>query len=78
MGRNTSSLRAALSRYSDRIRRIIDLLPADEKIFFEEFLRDIDTTFSLLGHVGVEDPLEIIVIHLMRRIAQLEKRHLAK
>jgi len=73
MGRNTSSTRAVLSRYVDRIRRIMDLVPPDEKFFFEDFLKDIESTFSLVGHVGVEDPVEILIIHLIRKTARLRR-----
>lgn len=74
MGRNTTSLKVIVNRYVERVKKLSLLLPLEEKVFVEDFLRDLDSTISICGHTGVEDPLEVLLIHLIRKIAQLKKQ----
>lgn len=71
MGRNTSSLRIYVSRYVERIKKLAELLPPDEKQFIEVFLQDLETTLSICSYTGVADPLEVLFFHFIRRLAQL-------
>lgn len=72
MGRNTSSLRIAVTRYLERINRLAEVLPPEERQYIEEFLQDIETTLSLCSYTGVADPLEVLFFHLIRKLAQLK------
>ncbi|MEM4441012.1 MAG: hypothetical protein QXS14_06035 [Desulfurococcaceae archaeon] len=71
MGRTTSSLRSMVKEYVERIRRTAESLPPDEKLVVEKFLEDIETTLSIAMHVGVVDPLEVFLLHLVRRLRTL-------
>jgi RNAse (barnase) inhibitor barstar len=73
MGRNTTSLRAIVNRYTERIKKLSELLPPDERKIIEEFLRDLDSTLSLCVHTGVEDPLEVLFIHFLRLYTHIKK-----
>lgn len=70
MGRTTPSFRMAVYKELDRLFKIIDLLPVHEKEVFYRLLDGIEDTISLYTHVAApNDPLEVIIIHLIRRIA---------
>ena len=70
MGRNTPSLRTVVNEYSERLRKIAEVLPFEERVFLEEYLKDLDYTLSLCMHTGVADPLEVFLIHLIRKLSK--------
>lgn len=71
MGRSTPSLRAVVREYVERLRRIAQVLPPDERELVERYLEDIEGTLSACMHVGVVDPIEVLVLHLVRRVGGL-------
>lgn len=71
MGRSTPSLKAIVNEYIARLEKIIETLPEDEKQFFKQYLNDIETTLSICMHTGVVDPLEVLIIHLIRKLSKL-------
>jgi hypothetical protein len=73
MGRTTPSLKTAVEDYVRRFRRVSEILSSEDKIFIERFLEDLETTVSAYSHIGSTDPLEIFLIHLLRRIKILCK-----
>lgn len=67
MGRTTVSYRMALLRELERFRKIIARLPKDEEARWEEILEGIEDTISIYSDIPVNDPLEIIYFHILRR-----------
>ncbi|MEM1525918.1 MAG: hypothetical protein QW775_03450 [Ignisphaera sp.] len=72
MGRNTSSLRIAVARYVERIKKLSEVLPPEERQYIEEFLQDLETTLSLCSYTGVADPLEVLFFHFIRKLVQFK------
>ncbi|MEM0004477.1 MAG: hypothetical protein QXE10_02465 [Desulfurococcaceae archaeon] len=70
MGRNTPSLRVIVNEYVERMRRIAEILPPDERSFLEDYLEDLDSTLSICMHTGVADPLEVFLVHLIRKVSK--------
>ncbi|MCE4614275.1 MAG: hypothetical protein F7B60_01910 [Desulfurococcales archaeon] len=76
MGRTTPSLRVTVKRQLSRIESILNLLPECEAERARRLFDDIDETISLYTHSnGPIDPIELILVHLIRRIAIGECRH---
>lgn len=71
MGRTTPSLRVVTREYIDRLRKIAESLPPEEQKLVEKYLEDFETTLSISMHTGVVDPLEVFLLHLIRRIRAL-------
>jgi hypothetical protein len=72
MGRSTPSFRMAVYRELKRIERITRLMKPSEKGFIEWLIDGIDDTISLYTHVSAPlDPLEVILIHVIRRLSEL-------
>lgn len=70
MGRTTPSFRMAVYKELDRLLKIIDLMPDHERKIFYRLLDGIEDTISLYTHVAApSDPLEVVVIHMVRKIA---------
>lgn len=70
MGRSTPSLRVVVNEYIERLEKLIETLPDGEKSFFKQYLDDIETTLSICMHTGVVDPVEVLLIHLLRRLSE--------
>ncbi|MEM1634772.1 MAG: hypothetical protein QXF49_07460 [Thermosphaera sp.] len=70
MGRTTPSLRSSVSEYVERLRKISEMLPSKEKEFMNCLLEDIESTISLCMHTGVADPLEVLLIHFIRKLGR--------
>ncbi|QOR94039.1 hypothetical protein IMZ38_05195 [Thermosphaera chiliense] len=68
MGRSTPSLWISVSEYVERLRKVSEMLPMDEKEGVLRFLEDLESTISLCMHTGVADPLEVLFIHLIRKM----------
>uniref|UniRef100_A0A7C2BKH6 Uncharacterized protein n=1 Tax=Thermosphaera aggregans TaxID=54254 RepID=A0A7C2BKH6_9CREN len=75
MGRSTPSLWISVSEYVERLRKISEMLPGDERERILRFLDDIESTISLCMHTGVADPLEVLFIHLIRKMGKECKEH---
>ncbi|MCE4606131.1 MAG: hypothetical protein F7B59_02215 [Desulfurococcales archaeon] len=75
MGRTTPSLRVVVKRQLSRIESILNLLPECEAERARRLFDDIDETISLYTHsTGPTDPVELLLVHLIRRIARGECR----
>lgn len=74
MGRTTPSLWSSVSEYVERMRKISEMLPTEEREFMEYLLEDVESTISLCMHTGVVDPLEVLLIHFARRIGRQDCR----
>ncbi|MEM0368718.1 MAG: hypothetical protein QXS24_02740 [Desulfurococcaceae archaeon] len=70
MGRNTPSLRVVVNEYTSRLRKIAEALPPNERSFFEKYLEDLDSTLSICMHIGIVDPLEVFIVHLIRKLSR--------
>jgi len=68
LGRNTPSLRVIIDSYIERLRRVSKMLPPEERAFLELLIEDIESTLSVYTHIGVVDPIEIIIVHIIRRL----------
>lgn len=73
MGRNTPSLRIVVYEYVERFRKIAEIMPPSEREFLEYYLEDLESTLSMCMHTGVVDPLEIFILHLIRRFSYLKR-----
>lgn len=73
MGRTTPSLRAVVYNYASRLSKVSEILPPSEKQLFDCYLEDIDFTLSLCMHVGVADPIEVFLVHLIRKLNRLSR-----
>ncbi|MEM0379830.1 MAG: hypothetical protein QXX35_00410 [Desulfurococcaceae archaeon] len=73
MGRNTPSIKTIVYKYVNRLSKIVEILPQEERIIFTNYLNDLETTISICSHIGVDDPLEILFIHLLRRMKDLHR-----
>lgn len=71
MGRNTPSLRLVVREYAERLRKMAEVLPPSERALVERFLEDIEITLSACMHVGVADPIEVFILHLLRKLRDL-------
>lgn len=71
MGRTTPSLKQAVDRYLDRWLLLARRLDKSQGELVKELLEDIDDTLSLFSYVGAVDPLEVLVYHLARKVAEL-------
>ncbi len=70
MGRTTPSFRMAVYKELDRLLRIVDLMPEHEKRLLHRLLDGLEDTLSLYTHTAPpSDPLEVIVVHMLRRLA---------
>ena len=73
MGRTTPSLRAAVKRQVERINKLLSLLPNCEAEKARNILGGIDETLSLYTHTtGPIDPVELLLVHIVRKIAKGE------
>lgn len=78
MGRTTPSYRMAVYRELERIRRTIRYLPSSEALLLESLLDGIEETITAYLHVSPPpDPFEVIVLHMLRRIAGLRGVNMA-
>jgi hypothetical protein len=68
MGRSTPSLWISVSEYVERLRKISEMLPKDERGKILCFLEDLESTISFCMHTGVVDPLEVLFVHLIRKM----------
>lgn len=75
MGRSTPSLRASVEAYASRLRKAAEALPPDERRIVEEFLEDLESTISAFAHYGAVDPMEVLLLHVVRRMALSDKRN---
>lgn len=73
MGRSTTPLRLVVKEYTERLRRTAEVLPPSEKELVEKFLEDVETTLSACMHTGVVDPMEVFMLHFLRRMKDLCK-----
>jgi hypothetical protein len=71
LGRTTPSLRASVEDYAKRMRRVADMLPLEDRVLVEKYLEDIELTISAYTHTGLVDPLEVFIVHLVRRLREL-------
>lgn len=71
MGRTTPSLRILVGDYVARLRKIAEMLPAGERAVLEAYLEDIESTLSITMHTGVVDPIEVLLLHLLRRLRDI-------
>lgn len=71
MGRTTPSLRVLVGDYVDRLRRIAEMLPREERLLVEAYLEDIESTLSISMHTGVVDPVEVLLLHLLRKLRDI-------
>jgi len=73
MGRTTPSIRVAVRKQIARINRTLNLLPPCEADKAREILEGIEDTLSLYANTaGPVDPVELLLIHLIRKIASGE------
>ncbi|MEB3756142.1 MAG: hypothetical protein GSR79_04720 [Desulfurococcales archaeon] len=76
MGRTTPSLRIAVKRQLSRIESILNLLPECEAERARRLFNDLDETISLYTHsTSPIDPVELLLVHLIRRIVRGECRN---
>jgi hypothetical protein len=75
MGRTVPPIKPVVDNYVYRLKRLSEILEEREAEFLEYFLEDIDSTVSLCMHIGVSDPLEVLFIHLLRRLSMLIDEH---
>ncbi len=69
MGRSTPSYRMAVYKELDRLMKILELLPPRETSVIKEYLEDIEDTISLYTHQAAPiDPMEVIYLHIIRRM----------
>ncbi|MEM2024899.1 MAG: hypothetical protein QXW94_01230 [Desulfurococcaceae archaeon] len=73
MGRNTPSLRIVVREYVARLSKIAEILPPSEKKLFDCYLEDLESTLSICMHTGVADPVEVFLVHLIRKLSCFEK-----
>lgn len=71
MGRSTPPLRTAVREYVERLRKTSEVLPPQERLLVEKYLEDMETTVSAYMHTGAVDPLEVFLLHLIRRLGEL-------
>lgn len=71
MGRTTPPLRTIVREYTERFRRVAELLPPEDRVLIEKYLEDLDSTLSIYMHVGSVDPLEVFLLHLVRKAKDL-------
>lgn len=71
MGRNTTPLRAVVREYVERLRRTAEVLPPGERALVEKYLEDIEVTLSACTHAGVVDPIEVFLVHFLRKLKDL-------
>lgn len=71
MGRTTPSLRVIIREYIDRLKKTSEILPDNEQELIREYLEDIESTMSLAMHAGVVDPVEVLLLHLLRRLGEI-------
>lgn len=71
LGRTTPSLRQLVEEYVNRFSKMYELATGGDKEKFRAFLEDLDTTISMCAHIGVVDPLEVLLIHLVRRLDKI-------
>ncbi len=78
MGRTTPSYRMAVYRELERIRRTIRYLPSREALLLESLLDGIEETVTAYLHVSPPpDPFEVVVLHMLRKIAGLRDVNMA-
>lgn len=70
MGRTTTPLRQLVDNYVERLKRVSTMLSRQEREAVLEFLSDLDNTASILSHEGVVDPLEVFLVHLLRKLGR--------
>lgn len=73
VGRSTTPAKALTRKYVDRWVRLANLLPAGEGEVLKEVLSGVDETASLAAHVGVADPLEVMLIHVVRLLIRCRR-----
>ena len=71
MGRSTPSLRVVVRDYVERFKRAAEMLPREDRALVDRFLEDLETTLSAYMHVGSVDPLEVLILHLVRKMREL-------
>lgn len=69
MGRSTTPLKQVVYCYLERWNRVIELMDQREADCIRKVLEDIDSTISLFTHVGAVDPMELILLHVLRKLA---------
>ncbi len=78
MGRTTPSYRMAVYRELERIKKTIKYLPRGEAAVLEFLLDGIEETITAYLHVSPPpDPFEVVVLHMLRRIAGLHSVNMA-
>ena len=76
LGRTTPSLRSTVKRQVERINKLLSLLPSCEAEKAREILDGIDETLSLYTHTnGPVDPVELLLVHIIRKMASGECRN---
>lgn len=71
MGRTTPSLRMVIREYIDRLRKTAEMLPGGEQEVIREYLEDIESTVSMAMHTGIADPVEVLLLHLLRKLREI-------
>lgn len=68
MGRTTPSIRMALYKELARMNRLINKLPPREADKIRNMLEDIEDTLNLfMETTGAIDPLEVLLLHFIRK-----------
>lgn len=70
MGRTTPSHRMALIREYSRIKKLVEEMPEDEKRIWFKILEDFEDTITLYNNIAFSDPIEPVIIHVLRKLAQ--------
>ena len=70
MGRNTTPMKQIINNYVVRLEKVAGMLSPQEREAILYFLKDLDETTSLLSHTGVVDPLEVLLIHFLRKLGR--------
>jgi hypothetical protein len=78
LGRTTTPSKVLVRKYVERWRRLAKLLPSSEGEALKELLKDVDETASLATHVGVADPLEVMLIHVVRQLIECRRAQVGR
>lgn len=68
MGRTTPSQKLAFIEEFERIKKLIERLPEKEREIWIKALEDVEETYNLYSDISISDPLEIIIIHILRKL----------
>lgn len=60
----------ALIREYSRIKKLVEELPENEKSIWLKILDDFEDTITLYSNTTFSDPLEPVIIHVLRKLAK--------